>query len=56
LLGLLLGSFFAGGVFGAFGFQRWGFVSCLPLGLLLLLLAGPSLIHDIFNRRRTMKD
>jgi uncharacterized membrane protein YoaK (UPF0700 family) len=54
LLSLLLGSFFAGGVFGAFGFQHWGFVSCLPLGLLLLLLVAPSLAHDLFNRR-TMK-
>jgi uncharacterized membrane protein YoaK (UPF0700 family) len=54
LLSLLLGSFFTGGVFGAFGFQRWGFVSCLPLGLLLLLLVAPSLAHDLFNRPRTM--
>ncbi len=56
LLVSLLGSFFAGGVFGAFGFQRWGFVSCLSLGLLLLLLVGPSLIHDRRKRRRRMKD
>lgn len=54
LLGLLLGSFFAGGVFGAFGFHRWGFVTCLPLGSLLLLLAIPSLAHDLLNRRRTL--
>ncbi len=51
LLGLLLGSFFAGGVFGAFGFQWWGFFACLPLGLLLLLLVVPSMIHDLFGRR-----
>jgi uncharacterized membrane protein YoaK (UPF0700 family) len=56
LLSLLLGCFFAGGVFGAFGFQRWGFVSCFPLGLLLLLLAAPSLAHDLFTHRRTMKE
>ena len=56
LLGLLLGSFFAGGVFGAFGFQHWGFVSCLPLGLLLLLLAAPSLAHDLLNHCRTVKE
>ncbi|WP_425523170.1 YoaK family protein [Microvirga splendida] len=54
LLGLLLGSFFAGGVFGAFGFERWGFATCLPLGLLLLLLAVPSLAHDWLNRRRAL--
>ena len=52
LLILLLGSFFAGGVFGAFGFQHWGFAACLPLGLLLLVLTVPSLAHDLFNRRR----
>ncbi len=52
LLGLLLGSFFAGGVFGAFGFQHWGFATCLPLGSLLLLLALPSLAHDLLKRRR----
>jgi uncharacterized membrane protein YoaK (UPF0700 family) len=52
LLGSLLGSFFAGGVFGAFGFQRWGFATCLPLGFLLLLLAGPSLAHDRLKQRR----
>jgi len=55
LLGLLLGSFFTGGVFGAFGFQRWGFATCLPLGLLLLLLAAPSLAHDRLQRRREPK-
>ena len=54
LLGLLLGSFFTGGVFGAFGFERWGFATCLPLGLLLLLLAVPSLAHDWLNRRRAL--
>jgi len=52
LLGLLLGSFFAGGVCGAFGFQRWGFGVYVPLGLLLLLLAGPSLAHDRLKRRQ----
>jgi uncharacterized membrane protein YoaK (UPF0700 family) len=56
LLSLLLGSFFAGGVFGAFGFQHWGFAACLPLGLLLLALAVPSLAHDLFKRRRMMKE
>jgi uncharacterized membrane protein YoaK (UPF0700 family) len=52
LLSLLLGSFFTGGVFGAFGFQWWGFIACLPLGLLLLLLVVPSMIHDLFGRRQ----
>jgi uncharacterized membrane protein YoaK (UPF0700 family) len=56
LLSSLLGSFFAGGVCGAFGYQRWGFVACLPLGLLLLLLVVPSLAHDLFDRRPTTKE
>jgi uncharacterized membrane protein YoaK (UPF0700 family) len=56
LLSLLLVSFFSGGVIGAFGFQRWGFGSCMPLALLLLLLASPSLVYDTIDRRRTMKD
>jgi uncharacterized membrane protein YoaK (UPF0700 family) len=52
LLSLLLGSFFTGGVFGAFGLQWWGFISCLALGLLLLLLVVPSMTHDLFGRRQ----
>lgn len=39
LLGSLLGCFLAGGVAGALGFARFGFPACLPLALLLLLLA-----------------
>jgi uncharacterized membrane protein YoaK (UPF0700 family) len=44
LLAMLLGSFFTGGVTGALGFQYLGYVACVPLALLLLLLAGPSLL------------
>jgi hypothetical protein len=44
LLAGLLGSFFTGGVIGALGFHSLGFVACAPLALLLLLLAGPSLL------------
>ncbi|WP_201861210.1 YoaK family protein [Microvirga soli] len=54
LLSLLLGFFFASGLFGAFGFQSWGFATCLPLGLLLLLLAVPSLADDLLKRRRAL--
>jgi uncharacterized membrane protein YoaK (UPF0700 family) len=45
LLAMLLGSFFTGGVIGALGFHYLGYVSCVPLALLLVLLAGPSLFH-----------
>jgi uncharacterized membrane protein YoaK (UPF0700 family) len=44
LLAGLMGSFFTGGVTGALGFQYLGYVACVPLALLLLLLAGPSLL------------
>jgi uncharacterized membrane protein YoaK (UPF0700 family) len=44
LLAGLLGSFFIGGVIGALGFHYLGYVACVPLAVLLLLLAGPSLL------------
>jgi uncharacterized membrane protein YoaK (UPF0700 family) len=44
LLAGLLGSFFTGGVIGALGFHYLGYVACVPLAFLLLLLAGPSLL------------
>ena len=44
LLAGLLGSFFIGGVMGALGFHYLGYVACVPLAVLLLLLAGPSLL------------
>ncbi len=44
LLAGLLGSFFTGGVMGALGFHHLGYVACIPLAFLLLLLAGPSLL------------
>jgi uncharacterized membrane protein YoaK (UPF0700 family) len=44
LLAGLLGSFFTGGVIGALGFNYLGYVACVPLAFLLLLLAGPSLL------------
>jgi uncharacterized membrane protein YoaK (UPF0700 family) len=44
LLAGLLGSFFTGGVMGALGFHYLGYVACIPLAVLLLLLAGPSLL------------
>lgn len=52
LLSALLLSFFTGGVAGAFGFQYWGFVSCVPLAVLLLTLSVPSLIHDLTETRQ----
>ncbi len=52
LLGLLLVSFFTGGVIGAIGFSRMGFLFSLPFAALLLLLAGPPLAEDVIARAR----
>ncbi|QFU18210.1 DUF1275 domain-containing protein [Microvirga thermotolerans] len=52
LLSLLLGSFFVGGVSGAIGFKLAGFLFCLPLALILLVLSGPSLAGDWVARTR----
>lgn len=49
LLLLLLGSFFLGGVTGAIGFSHLGFLFSLPFALLLVLVAGPPLVDDVFD-------
>jgi uncharacterized membrane protein YoaK (UPF0700 family) len=51
LLGSLVMLFFAGGVAGAFGFERIGFRFTLPLGGILLLLAVMPLIDDLRGSR-----
>ncbi|MBQ0824103.1 DUF1275 domain-containing protein [Microvirga terrae] len=57
LLVLLFASFFAGGIIGAIGFSRIGFLFALPFALLLLLLAGPPLAEDAaaLTRRATKR-
>ena len=52
LLVLLLASFFVGGVTGAIGFSQIGFLFSLPFAALLLLLAGPPLVEDVFAHAR----
>jgi uncharacterized membrane protein YoaK (UPF0700 family) len=42
----LLGLFVVGGVVGAWGFQRTGFLATVPLALLLALLAWRPLLQD----------
>lgn len=54
LLGSLLGSFFVGGVVGALGFNHIGFITVVPLAMLLLLLAGVPTLADVFGGRRAM--
>lgn len=44
---LLVGCFFAGGLFGAFGFKYLGFATTLPLAIALWLLSLRPLLHDL---------
>jgi uncharacterized membrane protein YoaK (UPF0700 family) len=53
--GLLIGLFFVGGVSGAFGFQLAGYVTTVPLALLLILIAARPVLRDLgrhLRRRR----
>lgn len=43
----LLGMFLVGGMAGAWGFQRWGFVCVIPLALLLMAVSLPPLWADV---------
>ncbi len=48
---LLVGAFFTGGLLGALGFKLWGYVTTVPLALLLGLLVSGPLLHDIRSGR-----
>jgi uncharacterized membrane protein YoaK (UPF0700 family) len=47
ILSGLLGLFFAGGVAGAIGFKHIGFLSTVPLALILLVLAAVPVFDDV---------
>ncbi len=47
VLSLLALYFFMGGIAGAFGFNRLGYVSTLPLALLLISLALVPMLDDL---------
>lgn len=47
LLGSLLGCFFLGGVAGALGFKHAGYVTTVPLALLLIVLAIVPALDDL---------
>jgi uncharacterized membrane protein YoaK (UPF0700 family) len=47
ILSGLLGMFFAGGVAGAIGFKHVGFLSTVPLALILLVLAAVPVFDDV---------
>jgi uncharacterized membrane protein YoaK (UPF0700 family) len=50
LLISLVGLFFIGGVVGAVGFKRAGFVATLPLAVMLLMLAFVPIMDDVRER------
>lgn len=47
VLSLLLGAFFAGGLLGALGFQRFGYIATVPLAALLGVLSIVPAIDDL---------
>lgn len=47
LLAVLVGCFFFSGMIGALGFKHVGFISTLPLAILLLILALMPVLDDI---------
>jgi hypothetical protein len=49
-LASLVGSFFSGGVIGAFGFKYTGFGFTVPLAFVLLILAAVPVIDDLRRR------
>lgn len=51
LLGSLLLSFVAGGLAGALGFKHLGFISTVPLAIVLLTLAAVPLVDDMRGER-----
>jgi uncharacterized membrane protein YoaK (UPF0700 family) len=57
ILAALLACFFVGGVVGAFGFKQLGYVSTVPLALLLVALASVPALDDLtaLLRRRTKR-
>ena len=46
----LTSSFFCGAVFGALAFKHVGYVSTVPLALLLATVASPTLLRDFRQR------
>ncbi|MGH8822365.1 MAG: YoaK family protein [Rhodoferax sp.] len=51
LHGLLIACFFTGGVLGALGFRSFGYVTTVPLALMLLLLVARPVLDDLHRGR-----
>lgn len=54
LLGTLLLMFFVGGLSGAYGFKHVGFISTVPLAVILLVLAIVPVVDDVVVRLRSI--
>ena len=52
VLSLLIGSFFIGGVLGAIGFNRVGYIATVPLAALLIFFAFAPVMDDLARTRR----
>jgi len=49
---MLLFSFLIGGIFGAFSFKNFGFITTLPLAFILAILASIPIFDDFTGRNR----
>ena len=50
-LGGLILSFLVGGVIGALGFRRFGFLTTIPISMILLALSAVPVIDDLRGRK-----
>jgi len=48
---LLVASFFAGALVGAYGFKNYGYVATVPLAIVLIVLSLGPLLNDVRNGR-----
>ena len=53
MLSIMALSFFGGGVLGALGFNKLGYIATVPLALLLILLAAVPVMDDLRQRLRS---
>jgi uncharacterized membrane protein YoaK (UPF0700 family) len=49
--GLLIASFFVGALIGAYGFKTFGYISTVPLALLLTVLVWGPISDDVRHGR-----
>ena len=54
-LSVMVSAFFLGGITGAFGFRDLGYLSTMPLALILIALAGVPAVDDLVQLMRHRK-